>query len=100
MPEDAEEAAKKLNHKEFFGKVVSVEVAKPKKRGFMLYWRIINRKSGNNQKGKEGENPNNEWFETGRDYSAYAYNCGIWNTCSIIKGNIREEVSWLNDSSF
>ena len=36
MPEDAEEAARKLNRKEFFGKVVSVEVAKPKKRGILL----------------------------------------------------------------
>ena len=33
MPEDAEEAAKILNHKDFFGKVVTVKVAKPKKRG-------------------------------------------------------------------
>lgn len=33
MAEDAEEAAKKLNHKEFFGNVIHVEVAKPKKRG-------------------------------------------------------------------
>ena len=40
MPEDAEEAAKKLNQKEFFGKVVKVEIAKPKKKG-MIIWRII-----------------------------------------------------------
>ena len=33
MAEDAEEAAKKLNRKEFFGNVIHVEVAKPKKRG-------------------------------------------------------------------
>ena len=32
LPEDAEEAAKKLNKKEFFGKIVTVEIAKPKKR--------------------------------------------------------------------
>ena len=32
-PDDAEEAAKKLNQKEFFGKVVKVEIAKPKKKG-------------------------------------------------------------------
>ena len=36
MPEDAEEAAKKLNQKEFFGKVVKVEIAKPKKKGRLL----------------------------------------------------------------
>ena len=32
-PDDAEEAVKKLNQKEFFGKVVKVEIAKPKKKG-------------------------------------------------------------------
>ena len=35
-PDDAEEAAKKLNQKEFFGKVVKVEIAKPKKKGWFL----------------------------------------------------------------
>lgn len=35
-PDDAEEAAKKLNQKEFFGKVVKVEIAKPKKKGCSL----------------------------------------------------------------
>ena len=35
MAEDAEEAAEKLDHKEFFGNVVHVEVAKPKKRGIV-----------------------------------------------------------------
>lgn len=35
-PDDAEEAAKKLNQKEFFGKVVKVEIAKPKKKGCFL----------------------------------------------------------------
>lgn len=38
MPEDAEEAAKKLNQKEFFGKVVKVEIAKPKKKGLIIWW--------------------------------------------------------------
>lgn len=33
MAADAEEAAKKLDRKEFFGNVIHVEVAKPKKRG-------------------------------------------------------------------
>lgn len=32
LPEDAEEASRKLNKKEFFGKIVTVEIAKPKKR--------------------------------------------------------------------
>lgn len=45
MAEDAEEAAKKLNHKEFFGKVVSVTVAKPKKRGIIIYFFLPYRKS-------------------------------------------------------
>ena len=44
MPEDAEEAAKKLNRKEFFGKVVTVQVAKPKKRGNSLGSNIKYRK--------------------------------------------------------
>lgn len=37
MPEDAEVAAKKLNQKEFFGKVIKVEIAKPKKKGMSVY---------------------------------------------------------------
>ena len=40
MPEDAEVAAKKLNQKEFFGKVVKVEIAKPKKKGMNVNCRI------------------------------------------------------------
>ena len=44
MAEDAEEAAKKLNHKEFFGKVVSVTVAKPKKRGILLFLYVYHQK--------------------------------------------------------
>ena len=40
MPEDADEAAKKLNQKEFFGKVVKVEIAKPKKKGLIIWWVI------------------------------------------------------------
>ena len=52
MAEDAEEAAKKLNHKEFFGKVVSVTVAKPKKRGIHYFYISIIRKSGRRRKRK------------------------------------------------
>ena len=52
MAEDAEEAAKKLNHKEFFGKVVSVTVAKPKKRGILCFYKSIIRKSGRRRKRK------------------------------------------------
>ena len=44
MPEDAEEAATKLNSQEFFGKVVTVKVAKPKKRGILFYVGIRIRK--------------------------------------------------------
>ena len=52
MAEDAEEAAKKLNHKEFFGKVVSVTVAKPKKRGILYFYKSIIRKSGRKRRRK------------------------------------------------
>jgi RNA recognition motif-containing protein len=40
-PDDAAEAAKKLNRKEFFGNTVKVEVAKPKKRGKTFSYSII-----------------------------------------------------------
>lgn len=46
MPEDAEEAAKKLNQKEFFGKIVKVEIAKPKKKGMNECWAVM-RREGN-----------------------------------------------------
>ena len=52
MAEDAEEAAKKLNHKEFFGKVVSVTVAKPKKRGIHYFYISIIRKRGRKRRRK------------------------------------------------
>lgn len=53
MAEDAEEAAKKLNHKEFFGKVVSVTVAKPKKRGILLFLYVYHQKKQKEKKKKK-----------------------------------------------
>lgn len=47
MAEDAEEAAKKLDHKEFFGNVVHVEVAKPKRRGILKEGGMNHREGSN-----------------------------------------------------
>lgn len=53
MAEDAEEAAKKLDHKEFFGNVVHVEVAKPKKRGIVKGGSLNHREGSNGRRGNE-----------------------------------------------
>lgn len=56
MAEDAEEAAKKLDRKEFFGNVIHVEVAKPKKRGMFQRSNLGIEKTEDKQQ-KETEKP-------------------------------------------
>ena len=81
MAEDAEEAAKKLDHKEFFGNVVHVEVAKPKRRGILKEGGMNHREGSNGRRGDEEGTREGRGFrgEAGGASEPCAYDRCVWH---------------------
>ena len=79
MAEDAEEAARKLDHKDFFGNVVHVEVAKPKKRSILKEMNVNRREGFRRRRGIEEGTREGRGFrrEAGGAFESCAHDCGI-----------------------